>query len=236
MTNVYAGVHYDVYSKAEEPIKTRANFIRSILDAHFVGELVNKTYDNPQLLPSVRDALSPFQLMSKFWAAETVDVVLHKKPDLYSHVVYVGAWFGLQCSIFSSYGGAPSEHVLIDKDESVLEIAGNCLAVTRRLLSIKGLAVDVADYEIASFASGRKPIIFWTGVEHFEDAFLRDYLDRYEGTGALVCMQGTDLKAPDHINPIRSEKQLESYFHGTPLYSGCLSIGVANRYQVVARL
>lgn len=236
MTNVYAGVHYDVYCNAEEPIKTRSNFIRSNLDAHFVGALINKTYDRPQLLPSVRDALSPFQLMSKFWAAETLDVVLQKNPSLYSHVVYVGAWFGLQCSIFSAYGGSPSEHILIDKDESVLEIAGNCLAVTRRLLSIQGLATDVANYEIASFSSDRKPIIFWTGVEHFEDAFLRDYLDRYEGTGALVCMQGTDLDAVDHVNKIRNEKQLESYFHRTPLYSGCLSIGVANRYQVVAKL
>lgn len=219
-----------------------SEYLHSHLPADLVCNLVAQTYAKPELKQPVLDALSPFQVLSKLWASSVLAQIIGDDYER-SPFVYFGSWFGQLNSLMSRrVSGYMSRPVtMIDQDPVACEIAKLVLEADQ-WQTAKGLPEhiqivngDCTHFDLCAFADtwGAAPIVVWTGVEHFTEKSVVEYIECNEDCNAVYLLQGTNMPADDHINLIQGFRQLEQYFDGDPIYSACLRTAIGDRFQTV---
>ncbi len=206
--------------------------LNEVLPLGYISFLVAKTYDDPGLKQQVLDALSPFQLVSKAWAVSTL-----KQVNIFRNIYYPGSWLGqlavsIQHTHKNDYArcGVTVEHTLIDQDLRCCDVAKAAVApyIPSQCSVLVGDALTLKPPVESS-------LFVWTGLEHFDLKKVRQ-LVRACPAGTTFLFQGTDMPAPDHINPISSPDQIlsaldvDSYKVCT---KGSLYSSVGNRHQAV---
>lgn len=208
------------------------------LPAELVTGLSRLTYWKPQFLESVRDALSPFQIQSKSWAASCLFDFL-KNSAKFEAVAYYGSWFGQQSSILSRGNrlamlGCSS--FLVDKDPEVCEAVESLLEWDSYHKS-SGIEVVCSETKDFKFPNPRgRNLVVWNGCEHFEAQELRDFLNNFPSTA--VCMQNTDIEAEGHVSTVDS---VEAWINDVVpddrradiLYSGTLHMEGKSRFMIL---
>jgi hypothetical protein len=215
-----------------EDAQSFSRVLNEVLPLGYISFLVAKTYDDPDLKQQVLDALSPFQLVSKAWAVSTL-----KQVNIFRTTYYPGSWFGqLATSIHHTYKndyarcGVTVEHVLIDLDPRCSAVAKD--VVTWYLTRSPWIVVG----DLFTLSPPTEPSLFvWTGLEHFDLEKVRQLVHACP-TGTTFLFQGTDMPAPDHINPISSSDQILLALgvdSSKVCTKGSLYSSVGNRHQVV---
>lgn len=172
------------------------------------------SYHMPQFKQEVLDALSPFQIVSKLWAAGIIRNVAdyEHSPD---RIAFFGSWFGQQSALLSRQirGYSNNEVFLVDKRKDACEAAefllrgddkhsegGNVKIVQQDALTWEFPAVNE---KIAGFVND---LVVWNGIEHFDMLGVAEYINAHPKVA--FCLQGTDLQDPDHINLVKSINDL----------------------------
>lgn len=217
-----------------------SEYLFNFLPVDMVTTLASLSYKYPDIKQPVLDALSSFQILSKLWAASVMSKVI-VKGSRSRPFVHFGSWFGqLNCIMARQVPEyLYSKIVLIDQDPLACLVAREVIKNdyffngSESLITV--ITGDALDFSLKDFADTlqQKPVVLWTGVEHFKYNDVADYIDRYADVGATYLLQGTDMPAEDHVCPITSCNQLEQYFDGTPLYSASLKADVGTRFQIV---
>jgi len=211
--------------------------LNDLFPLSYVSFLVAKTYgEDTGIKQQVLDALSPFQIVSKAWAVNSLRYV-----PIFRSVYYPGSWLGqLPVAVQNGYQkdynryGYTVSHVLIDKDPVCSAVAS--VAVGTHLV---GTLSKVLVQDIYDLAPVSEPSTFvWTGLEHFDLEKVRRWV-RSCPTGTTFLFQGTDMPAEDHVSPISSPKDILSALEigvGQVKLQGSLSSCIGNRHQVVFTL
>lgn len=228
----FGGVQFEIEEewtngKSYRPL---APYLHQVPHAYssFMSHLVALTYE-PQAhyqKQDVLDALSPFQVMSKMWAA-TLFQHLAVSPR---KILYPGAWYGqlyALIQVLGFNGQHNAEHDLLDKDGRMKWWHTELLKSFTFKTVLQDLnqlhAEDLKEYDV----------VLWTGVEHFDNDLVQATVSSL-APQTLVILQCTDLKDEDHINPI-SETGLHHYFHDSQvLYKGELRAPFATRFCLAA--
>lgn len=224
----YAKLSYKVSGSGTATLKVALTSGFSKSWAEYVTKLVTHMYsDNVDQMCAVRDALSPFQIISKTWVADSLAKFGQNRPSYF----FIGSWFGQQAQLMQET--MPSDFHLaqkyfVDKDARATYIASD---VCSTLANTAFFPEDVFD---TSAQPPPSSVVVWTGLEHFDPKKVADYIESKKHQGLLWCLQGTDMPDDDHINPIRSVNDLTRYFHSdNVLYSGELITPLGTRYMVI---
>lgn len=218
----FAGIdfHFDYSTHTLLGKESRRSFLFTplLLSNEYMSSLVAESYRRDiDIKQQVLDALSPFQSMSKAWAAAVLDLVLNEvnddeclKPDL--SVTHCGSWFGQQAAILlenNRFRSRLYEQTLIDLDLTAMLVADRVLSIYGKQDQIpyRNFAVsDVANYPFVGKDSNLN-VVMWTGVEHFDPDQVKASVQTATDN-TLFILQGTDMFAPDHINPIHKREDL----------------------------
>lgn len=212
----------------------------------YISALTSLTYDpdlgdrRPSFVQAVLDACSPFQLVSKFLAADLVVDALAQRdvepnaPDIY----HIGSWFGQLAAITNAYG---RNHFLIDKDPWCAWVTDRILPMVfrSRTRSYRSRTVDVAEFKhpILGSAAAKEDFVTWTGLEHFDPRTVQEYIKNAPNLVTYIFM-ATDMPAPDHVYPYTSVSSILEVLADLPMEisrTGALQSAVGNRYYVVAQ-
>lgn len=237
------GLEYEIsYSEsvacqAEEFQSTE--FLNSFIPVDLVTGLVSHTYERPEWKQPVLDALSPFQITSKLWATSVLAKIIGEDYER-SPILFFGSWFGQMNSLLArkmlNYHNR--RVALIDIDPLACQMAQYVRESDQWLISQQDVAIvcgDALTYDLSAFADecGAEPIVVWTGIEHFEEGKVKRYIEDHQGAKAIYLLQGTNMPADDHVNPITSCEALEQYFDSSPIYSAELKTELGSRFQLV---
>lgn len=239
----YAGLEYElVYSDTANSEKGPAlEFFQTHLPTDLVCPLIAAAYSFPEAKEAVIDSLSPFQVLSKQWACTVLSHVLGEDYER-SPFVYFGSWFGQLNSLMSRRVPGYNNHqvVLIDQEPLACQVAKTVLDADVWQKSFRQSPIGVVEgdalkFDLQAFSeeTGADPIVLWTGIEHFEAYAVQDYIEEHERCNALYLLQGTNMPADDHVNPIHSCAEMESYFDGDPIYSARLHTELGDRFLIV---
>lgn len=222
------------------------------IPANLVSGLVNASYAFPEHKQSILDALSPFQLMSKFWVSSVLGTVLTRMDvpsgtaGYASQFVFPGSWYGQQLSLLRRNSSlsliAP---ILVDLDPVACDIAN---ALGRADPYGFGTVRDehtarVHNLDIFSPEYQRLPIVgdavyVWNGLEHFDPALVKKFVS--DRPGSIFCVQGTNMvhRDGDHVDEClvsTTEELYEKFFpeDRSVLFEGTLSCFVGDRFMLV---
>jgi len=77
----------------------------------------------------------------------------------------------------------------------------------------------------------RKTLVVWTGIEHFDPVQIQQFVDRMPKHWTYL-LQGTNMPAPDHINPVCCVEDLSKYFNTEPLVKGEMKTPLGSRFMI----
>jgi hypothetical protein len=215
-------------------------YLHTHLPADLVCALVSNSYKKEHWQKQTLDALSPFQIVSKLWATSVLSHIIGDDYER-SPLVFFGAWFGQLNSLLARRlaNYAQRQVVLIDRDPDACEMSEYVRDTDAWLAAYKPninvICGDALSFDLSAFADtvGATPIVVWTGVEHFDESQVKQYIDDHGEAKTVYLLQGTNMPAPDHLSLIDSCEALEQYFDGTPIYSARLKTAIGDRFQLV---
>jgi hypothetical protein len=183
------------------------------------------------------DALSPFQIVSKFWSTMAVNQLMHLDPDIEA-IVYVGSWYGQQSAIASRFvtNYADQKVYLVDKDPVASRVAQYLInhdSYHRRVSPI----VWMKDIFTLTNEFPANTLFVWNGMEHFDNNEVETFLE--QNTESTFLFQSTNMEAKDHTNlathisdllaclPVGWDEEI--------VYSGEIECELGSRYMMAVR-
>lgn len=243
----FAGLEFEFQFYDDTCMQERGSILTTVQN-HFhpsyIAGLVAATYGRPNIKQAVLDALSPFQMMSKSWMSSLVAYAIQQVaneeydghyPDF--NLRYHGSWFGQSAHLDNQHVDGPQVEsmTLIDLDENAMDVARHmsvdkCAGLGNNVAYVVG---DALDYP---FASEERNVVIWNGVEHFPKGSVQKFIAQAP-RGTLFCLQGTDMPAPDHINPVIEISDLydpEAEMRNDHLlyFGGLMTCSFARRFAV----
>ena len=240
----FAGEQYVLAE--EEKGQTRYMPVQ-VVPIEVVSGMSRLTYSNPKMVQQVLDALSPFQLMSKMWAAQICATFLDntREGQSITHATMPGSWLGQQsaflCRASRTYSDVQVS--MIDSDYQAVQAA--------KLLHTwdsyhNRMNVDFVHSDIFSDSlnddennlenSLSKRLIIWNGLEHFDPEKVKKFLQK---SNASICLQSTSMKAEDHSHTVNCIEELLEYlpdrYADRGYYAGSLEGPLGVRYMVLAK-
>lgn len=203
----------------------------------YLSALVTHSYGGDEgVRQAIFDALSPFQTISKLWAVYQLQQFAPALLEGQQNFIFIGSWFGQLPMMFDRayrhdykrYG--ISSKLLVDKDHTAQYIAEK--ALHGRLSNVEFECADIFNKNF-QLDTSNDPIIVWTGIEHFYSEQVDQRIQEWRRPGMRFLLQGTNMPAEDHVNPVNSISDLEQYFHGGQVkYQGQLETTLGTRYMV----
>jgi hypothetical protein len=209
----------------------QCGYMSNLINLDYVSRLVATSYVRDEAhTKAVLDALTPFQLASKMWAANALRILVDQRSNRgpIGRILYVGAWFGMQHAIANFYLQSEHKAVLMDKDKESLRVARLCYDASG-ITNYDTVVMDVKDYNWTTMESNS--IVVWTGCEHFADSEIERAVNEADNDTRWL-FQGTNMEGEGHINPISHPAELAKYFHDEPIYTGTMTTPVGKRFQV----
>lgn len=223
---MFAGLSYKLTETISSGLPESLMFYNSTHWVPYVHRLVTHMYGDPDVANAARDALSPFQVVSKRWAACVASVV--GKRDY----VIIGSWFGQLVPMLLDENPEfeDANGVLVDVDGGACAISSECLQAYTKLTHT---CLDVFELYPVVLAGH---LVFWPGLEHFDKTKVSKLLHKLEGTNTYFVLLATDRPEEDHTAEYRHVEDVTQYFHTEDvLFKGTLSTKEGNRFMVVAR-
>lgn len=206
-------------------------FLSTFVNVNLVTSLSRQTYGKSQeFQQSVIDALSPFQIASKMWAANALHSFL--SAEVNTNVFYLGSWFGVQ-SIFDHHKILHLDDVhktYVDIDSLALQVSEELHHNNRTNNNSEWLNQSV--WDMASEEFPENSVIVWTGIEHFDLIAIQEFIDKAPRDVRWI-LQGTNMPAADHINLVNSTNDLSKYFNADPFLLGEIKTPIGSRFMAV---
>ena len=211
-------------------------YLSTYMPSNFFTSLVRQSYNrSPEFKQAVLDAMSPFQIASKMWAANAVQF-LASEYDI-DHLFYLGSWFGAQSAF--DHKAHPdlveARKTYLDRDAEVISVARQChtdnFTAGRSTWLICDISTDTS-FERFETEANDTSVVVWTGIEHFDPKVIQHLVDEFPPTTKWV-LQGTDMPAPDHANVVTSLSDLTKYFNTEPLLLGEMRTVLGTRFMAV---
>lgn len=207
------------------------------LPAALVCGISSASYQFPDQKQALLDALSPFQIVSKYWSTMALNIILEFDPDA-EHVVYVGSWFGQQSAMatrtvmnYTNYGVD-----LVDKDPVACRIAQFLIKADPYHARCDPL-VRTADIFDLSHKYRAGTVFVWNGLEHFDNNDVETFLEK--NTESTFIFQSTSMEAADHTNCAGHIDDLLSClpvgWEDGIVYRGEIQCDLGSRYMLVVR-
>lgn len=168
------------------------------LPISLVCGMSSASYQFPEQKQALMDALSPFQIVSKFWSTMALNNLLMMDPDIET-IVYVGSWFGQQSALASRYvrNYLSWKVELVDADPEACRVA-QYLINHDSYHQRNQPTVRIADIFTLRDKYQENTVFVWNGLEHFDNDEVEKFLE--SNTGSSFIFQSTSMEADDHTN------------------------------------
>lgn len=231
----FAGTQFDLV-RNEGIISANPSSMMTV-PAALVGGLSSASYQFPDEKQAILDALSPFQLISKYWSTMAMNHLLDIAPDT-EKIVYVGSWFGQQSALAQRICREYNNYAvyLVDKDPVASRVAQYLIkhdAYHRR----SEPTVWMKDIFMLSNEFPANTVFVWNGLEHFDSNDVEMFLEH--NTESSFIFQSTSMQANDHVNLAGDVDDildvLPTGWDEGILYKGELQCDLGSRYMMVVR-
>lgn len=207
------------------------------LPSALVCAMSSASYQFPEFKQALLDALSPFQIVSKYWSMMALNMILQMDADA-EHIVYVGSWFGQQSAMSARHVRNYSHYEvdLVDKDVMACRVAQYLINADQyhRRSNLMIRTADIFDLP-NKYPSGT--VFVWSGLEHFDNNDVERFLE--QNTASTFIFQSTSMPAEDHTNLAGDVDDLTSclpvgWDEGI-VYRGEIQCALGSRYMMVVR-
>jgi hypothetical protein len=195
------------------------------------------SYQFPEEKQALLDALSPFQIVSKYWSTMAINELVLLDPNVET-IVFVGSWYGQQSAMSSRFVRDYRDHriYLVDKDPVASRIAQYLIkhdSYHRRCEPV----VWMKDIYDLSSEFPPDTLFVWNGLEHFDNNDVEKFLE--QNTESTFLFQSTSMEAKDHANLARDIEDLlaplPAGWDAGVVYRGELQCELGSRYMLAVR-